>query len=540
MSLTSPDAATRLSTAPEPLAPPPARPSRWTPLRRGWRQLTSMRTALLLLFLLALASVPGSFLPQRGQNPQAVDAYLAAHPTLGPILDRLSLFDSFAAPWFAAVYLLLFVSLVGCLVPRIRLHARALRTPPPAVPRVLVRLPVHARWETAAPPDEVLADVRRQLRRRRFRVVRRDGALSAEKGYLRETGNLLFHVSLVVLLVGIALGGLFGFSGTVLLKEGDGFASTVLSYDDIKPGRRFDPASLVPFNVQLDKFNATYGDDGKALTFDADIRYARGGAVPTTPYDLRVNHPLEIDGAKTYLLGHGYAPDVLVRDVEGNELRQSVPCLPQGPTFFSVCTIKVPDAAGQQLAFEGLFTPTTIQDPQTGRVTSVFPAAEAPALTLAGLRGDLKLDEGGAQSVYSIADRSGLTPIDDGKAHRLDPGQTWELPGGGSITFLGTRQWVTLQVSQDPGKLVALVGGTGMILGLCLSLFVRRRRVWVRARPAGASGASGSTVVEVAGLARTGSDAFETEFADLAERVRTAAPPLDTRPPETAADKEHV
>ncbi|MBW3567205.1 MAG: cytochrome c biogenesis protein ResB, partial [Proteobacteria bacterium] len=84
------------------------------------------------LFLLALASVPGSFLPQRGLNPVAVQDYFAQHPDLAPVLDRLFLFDVFAAPWFAAVYLLLFVSLIGCLGPRIRLHARAL--PHPAGP----------------------------------------------------------------------------------------------------------------------------------------------------------------------------------------------------------------------------------------------------------------------------------------------------------------------------------------------------------------------------------------------------------------------
>jgi cytochrome c biogenesis protein len=368
----------RLSTAPAPL--PPAAPGRaglLAPLRRTWRQLTSMRTALLLLFLLALASVPGSFLPQRGLNPVAVQDYFEANPTLAPVLDRLFLFDVFAAPWFAAVYLLLFVSLIGCLGPRIRLHAKALRTPPPHVPRVLARMPASDRWDTDAAPDQVLDAAAAQLRG--WRTVRTATGISAERGYLRETGNLLFHVSLVALLIGIAMGGLLGFQGTVLVKEGDGFANTVLAYDDIKPGRRFDPQRLVPFNFVLDDFRATYADDGKALTFNADLRYAEDPEDTTLePYDLRVNHPLEVDGAKLYLLGHGYAPKVLVVDREGNELTQTVACLPQGVTFLSTCTIKVPDAAGEQLAFEGVFTPTTVQDPETGRVTSVFPAPENP------------------------------------------------------------------------------------------------------------------------------------------------------------------
>ena len=527
--MTTLDDATRLSTAPAPLPPAPPRTSLLAPVRRTWRQLTSMRTALLLLFLLALASVPGSFLPQRGLNPVAVQQYFADHPTLAPVLDTLFMFDVFAAPWFAAVYLLLFVSLVGCLWSRIRLHARALRNPPPAVPRVLTRLPATDRWVTDATPEEVLAAAKQQLRG--WRTVRDGGGLSAERGYSRETGNLLFHVSLVALLIGIAMGGLLGFQGTVLVKEGEGFANTVLAYDDIKPGRRFDPERLVPFNFVLDDFRATYADDGKALTFDADLRYAEDPDDALEPVNVRVNHPLEVDGAKTYLLGHGYAPRVLVVDKEGNELPQTVACLPQGPTFVSTCTIKVPDAAGEQLAFEGIFTPTTVQDPETSRVTSVYPAPDNPALTVLGYRGDLGIDSGTPSSVYSIDDRSRLEPIDEGRAHKLTPGDTWTMPGGGSITFVETTEWATFQVTQDPGKVVALIASTGMVLGLCLSLFIRRRRVWVRvtqdsiSRPAGEGTEGGRTVVEVAGLARSGAEGFREEFDGLAARLRATARP---------------
>lgn len=110
-------------------------------LRWGWRQLTSMRTALILLFLVALGAVPGSVLPQRGQAPEKVAEYLKEHQQLGPWLDRFSLFDVFAAPWFAAIYILLFVSLAGCVIPRSRKHYQAMRARPPAAPRNLSRLP---------------------------------------------------------------------------------------------------------------------------------------------------------------------------------------------------------------------------------------------------------------------------------------------------------------------------------------------------------------------------------------------------------------
>ncbi|MCW2607080.1 MAG: ResB family protein, partial [Frankiales bacterium] len=450
-------------------------------------------------------------------GPANVEQYLQDHPTLGPVLDRLSLFDVFASPWFAAVYLLLFVSLVGCILPRTRLHLKALRTPPPRVPATLSRLAASERWETDLTPQQVVVAAGQALPR--WRTVARGTELSAEKGYLRETGNLLFHVSLVALLVGIALGGLFGFKGTVLVKEGDGFANALLNYDDITPGRRFDPDGLAPFHFSLERFDATYTEDGTARTFEAGVRWAPGPDDAEEPYRLRVNHPLSTGGGtKVYLIGHGYAPRVVVKDASGEvALDQSVPCLPQDAQFLSGCTIKVPDAAPDQLAFEGVFTPTTVQDPKTGRVTSVHPAADVPALTLVAFRGDLGLDVGVPKSVYSLDKTERMTQV-DAPPQALRPGETWTLPGGGSITFAGTDEWATFQVTQDPGKLLALYAAGGMVLGLLLSLFVRRRRLWVRAV---ADPGTARTVVEVGGLSRTDTESFAAEFAALVERLRS-------------------
>src|SRR5271165_4139056 len=142
-----------LTQPPMPPAPPipPAGPEQsW--LRWAWRQLTSMRTALVLLFLLALGSIPGSVLPQEGSDPGAVQQYYASHAALAPWLDRLGLFNVFAAPWFAAIYLLLFTSLVGCVVPRTFKLAGSARTPPPRAPRNLRRLPHSASFPSSLAP----------------------------------------------------------------------------------------------------------------------------------------------------------------------------------------------------------------------------------------------------------------------------------------------------------------------------------------------------------------------------------------------------
>src|SRR5262249_36315726 len=245
--------ATEFADAAEPAAQASAEPpgrfgvAGW--LRWGWRQLTSMRTALILLFLLAVGSVPGSLLPQEGSNPQAVAQYYAAHPALAPILARFSLFNVFGAPWFAAIYLLLFLSLVGCVLPRTVRMVGSARQPPPAAPRHLARLPRSVSYRTAQPPEQALASAARLLSAKRFRVRAETDWVAAEKGYLREAGNLLFHIALLAVLVSIGLGGLFGYKANRLLVAGTSFSNTVTALDVFRPGRLVTPGDLQPFSL---------------------------------------------------------------------------------------------------------------------------------------------------------------------------------------------------------------------------------------------------------------------------------------------------
>ena len=200
-------------------------------LKWAWRQLTSMRIALVLLFLLALGSVPGSILPQQGGDPAAVQQYFTSHPALAPLLNHLGLFNVFGAPWFAAIYLLLFVSLVGCVVPRTFRLAGSTRTLPPRAPRHLTRLPrprLSTQHRAAAPDRRHRAVAARVLSGHGFRLRRpADPAdaghwVSAEN-YLRGVGGLLFHLALRSgsWCRSPGLGGLFGYKADRLLVQSD-------------------------------------------------------------------------------------------------------------------------------------------------------------------------------------------------------------------------------------------------------------------------------------------------------------------------------
>jgi cytochrome c biogenesis protein len=531
---------TALSTQPA----QPSRPGGRGPipvLRQLWRQLTSMRTALLLLALLALAAIPGTVIPQRGLDPVKVNNYLADHPHLGPLLDRLSLFDVFAAPWFAAIYLLLAVSLLGCVVPRIRLHARAMRRRPPDAPRYLLRLPASTQWQTDESPDSFAARVHAMLRHGHWRADVRaepDGAVTvaAEKGYLRETGNLVFHIALLVLLAGIALSGLYGYKGTVLVTQGSGFANAREAYDVFEPSRLFSDSQLAPFSFTLRRFSAAYQSNGEPTAFNAFIAYKSSPSAAPAPYDIRVNHPLNLPGAKVFLVGHGYALRLKVTNRAGQVVYDGdTPFLPDDSLFASHGVVKVPDlgAGDGQLGLTGFFYPTAAVTAGGGLV-STFPGLDNPVLSLAAWRGNLGLGSGVPQSDYSLP-VSGLSNIGVTQLTPPKPGRPagssseWKLPDGATVTLEGVDQWATFQVAHQPGKRTVLVAAILIIAGLLASLRVRRRRFWARAVPAPDGEGGGRTVVTAAGLARSDVGGFADELDDLVGQIgRPSDGPAET------------
>ncbi len=499
-------------------------------LRWGWRQLTSMRTALILLFLLALASVPGSVLPQQGVDPAAVSQYYQSHPALAPILNRLSLFDVFAAPWFAAIYLLLFASLAGCVLPRtVRLVGSA-RQQPPRAPSNLARLPASARYRTAAAPTQALQQSKALLAARRFRISEGDGWVSAEKGYLREVGNLLFHVALLALLFSVGLGGIYGYKANRLLVVGQGFANTPTALDVFRPGRLVGPGNLAPFEISLHGFTAKYVSSGpeldQPLSYDASLTYQVQPGAPVRHYQLQVNHPLVVDGVSVYLIGHGYAPVFKVTDGTGTvRWNGPVPFIPvDQTTLTSEGVIKVPDARPGQLGFAGVFLPSAVD--AGGRLASAYPAALNPRVSLVGFTGNLGMNSGQAQSVYQL-NTTGLRQLPM-QPQPLAAGQSLKLPDGlGTVTYVGYQQWVSLAITYDPGQLPALISGIAALAGLILSFLIRRRRVFVRAGAA----ADGSTEVWLGGLARSdAAGGFEAEFEELSGKLRAELAAETTRP----------
>ncbi|MEO7586774.1 MAG: cytochrome c biogenesis protein ResB [Arachnia sp.] len=491
-------------------------------MRWCWTQLTSMRTALVMLFMLALAAVPGSMIPQETISPVQVADFRAANPGLDAVFRPLGMYSVYTSVWFSAIYLLLFVSLVGCILPRVALYWRSMRKPPPTLPSRPDRLPVNRRTVVGGTAEESLTRAETWLHGKRYRTRRVAEGVSAERGYSREAGNLIFHSGLVVLLFGLAWSNLLGFHGSAVVVEGKSFSNVITQYDDFTAGGWKNSDSLEPFTLTVDAFHTAFETGevqrGAARRFDADVTFTDDGE--SRKGLIQVNTPLITNGGtQINLLGHGYAPLVTVTDGNGDvAFSGPVVFLPQDGNFSSVGVVNAPDARPQRLAFEGFFFPTAVLDDKGPR--SVFPDAANPELFLNAWSGAPAKETGVPQSIYSL-DTSGLTPVpgDGGEVlrMRLSPGTGIDLPNGlGTVTFDGWSRWVKLQVSQTPGNTLTLIALLVAVAGLCVSLFVRPRRLFVRLDGEGAV---------VGGLDRTdAATGLEDEVAQLAAAVSDEEP----------------
>lgn len=303
-------------------------------------------------------------------------------------------------------------------------------------------------------------------------------------------------------------------------------------YDDFAPGTLYDADDLQPFGFDLESFSASYAtsgpEKGTARTFRANIHYWNGVDGKPVKGSIEVNHPLSIGGEKVYLIAHGYAPVVTVRDGSGQvAYKGPVPFLPQDSNLTSTGVVKVPDAIDKngkpdQIAFKGFFTPTG--DPSRGPI-SLFPDLAQPLLWLTAYHGDLGMETGVAQNVYQL-DLTGMKQYQLGtktgvNALVIKPGGVIPLPNGeGSLTFDGVKTWASFTISHQAGNESALISGACAILGLAMSLFIQRRRIWVRA----VRGADGDTLVELGGLGRSESARIADEIGDVAMQLVPDAP----------------
>ena len=519
----------------------PLIPGPWETLLILWRRLRRMSTALVLLFSLALASIVATFIPQEPVIPQTVASWREGTEgpgeTVAQLFDAAQLFDVFGSWWFSTLMVLLLVSLTGCLVPRYRAFARVVRRPP-AAGRNLERLSNHARIETVLEPEAALAEVDRVLGRRRFRRRRlspdatRSGRhqVAAEKGHGREGGNLLFHSAFYVLLIGVAIGQAFGFTGQINVVEGSTFTDTRIVYGAVNAGRYFGLDDHRGFQVRLDDFTASYYDNGTPESFVSRVTISEEGVPVRSDAPVAVNHPLTHDGMKLYQVRFGMAPHVIVRAGDTVLFDDRVMLGDRDNTGVWTGVAKVTTGRDQQMALDLVLLPDFDVD-QRGRPVTRSQEAHNPVLFADVWFGELGLERAvdATQFIREGEPVAGTT---------LMPGMTSdELVGNLTVEFADLPMWSGFQVSHAPGRGVLLAAAGLLLIGLCASLYGYRRRVWAEAW----SDDGRTTTVVLAGVALQRKVVFAEAFAELAEHLRRAlpAPPPERTGQEVPLDAHH-
>jgi cytochrome c biogenesis protein len=502
-----------------------------------WRSLRSMRTALILLLIIALASVAGSLIPQRPNSPLRIAQDFREHPLRSRIFDALGLFDVFGSWWFTLLYTLLLISLAACLVPRTRAFVRNLRSrPQPA--RELDGFRHYAEIPVTDAAPQAAARAGSVLRRRWFRVSGPiDGTqVAADKGLAREGGSLLFHWAFFLVMIGIIVGKGTGFTGFAVITEGQCWVEAEANYDgNLRTGRYFD-GDHTGARICVDDFTDTYRDSGIPMDFVTRATLTSGDGSTTTRHDIRLNDPGHVDGLNLYQFAFGWAPELLVR-------RGADP-IAEGPIQFE--RDRVPEGVSElAVPWHGALRLPTVE-PQRGVQLSLWPSgaaffasrragvptmmmttAEDPLVFYRAYEGDLASE---LRPSFSELDVGGLRPagrgvIGEGQTVSLESGRVLEGraleraidDGELTMTFEGVRRYTVLQVSRDRGLWIMLAAAILILVGLLPALYTSRRKVWVRAEPAGSRQGS---VLKVGGFALQRTTQFAEEFDRLVGDLR--------------------
>lgn len=461
----------------------PARSRMWEMdvIGRIWRFFTSVRLALVLILGIAAAVLAGTLIDQAPgsviASPSAYDAWLEhAHGKYGiwtNVFDALQLFNVFHTLWFRLLIALLTANIIVCSVNRWKgIWTTAFHTQV----RVGDAFFQHARFNasmTAQMPVAAASErVRRALSRARYRVEtepdEKSVALYADKHRISRFGTFLTHLSLVLILAGTVIGGLWGFHDDAFI---------------VAEGATGEVGRGTGLSVELVEFTDEYDVQGPPKDFRSEIVIYKNGAEVKRGI-VRVNSPMGYDGVRFFQSFFGQTAVMDVKDESGAVIfHDSVPLAwvtRDGDRPIGSFMLPEKDLA------------VYVVGPRSGETDPMVPA------------GEMRVE------VYTQSSGTLAT------AENLTQGQTRELAGL-SVTFVRESRFTGLQVAKDPGLKLIWIAAAAMALGLAMTFYFPPKRVWAicKERPDGAADVRMATTAE-----RDFSQA--KDFKNLHERLRLA------------------
>jgi cytochrome c biogenesis protein len=397
---------------------------------------------------MTLRQLPGFAFRSPGDYAAAIDEIHARYdPVFGTsgvdLLERLELFHVFGSTWFTLGLIVLVVSIVVCTLDR---TPRLWRQSAPI--RVVQPDPF---FDPSLPDRAVISEmpgagVRDVLRRHRFRVreAEVDGVRYAcgDRHQYTKMATLLTHLGLILFLVGAAV--------TARLGDEQGLA---LADGEAQPVHAIGTPGLL--YVKNEGFQAPRRPDGSFADFTTDLAVYRDGQLLGRK-TIRVNDPLTVGGYTFHQNGFRPAPDLLIEDTGGNVLWD-------GPV--------------------GLFEPSASNLPRG--VLSVPGTGIGLELALDQVQGTSGLIT--VPYRFNGLDEAGQDNVEYGRPFFIGMGATASAPDlGFSIKLRGIAGATILIAKRDPGVGIVWLAFGLLIVGLAITFYLPRRRIWTRLTKDGA------------------------------------------------------
>lgn len=451
-----------------------------------FRQLTSMRVALVLLFILALLTLAGTLLDQAPDgvkgNPAAYAEWLnsvrSSYGGWTGVLNTLGLFSVFSSIWFRGTLLLLSASVVSCSTRRApRLWRTATRPRMVMTEAFFERAPHAASVACPQDPAGALATVRTALRRKGFHIATAsqgdDVHVCADRFRWAPFGRIIAHLAFVVIVIGAVVTGTTGF-------RDESFAIPV--------GDRLNVGHGTGVAVEAKSFADSYYQSGEPRNYASQLVLYKGG-VPVKAQEDRVNHPVHYDGITFYQSFFGPASVMQVRTASGHLLFN------QGVALIYESQNERDRIGRFMLPQQGL--KVFVISPASGEVDPNIPNGAAEV------------------EVYRGEDSN---PVG---TQVLSPGRPATVAGV-KFTFVRESEFTGLIVASEPGSTIVWIGAAMLVLGLVMVFYFRHRRIRLLIRPASAGSEIGVAAIERRDAGFT--SVFEHVVEDIRRAVNPSAP----------------
>lgn len=451
-----------------------------------WTFFSSVKLTIVLLMVLAAASVAGTLLPQ-GQDPSELAEGMS--PGVLRLLEVLDLFDMYHAWWFRWLIGLLSLNLIVCSLDRFPSSWRRFKAKAsPDRTKPFEDLPSDQSFLAGGSSTEVAEQVYALFRKSYGRAERAQTGeqfcFFGEKGRYAHFGVYLVHLSVLLILVGALVGSFFGFQAYVNIPEGD-------KVDTVFLRRGMMPMAL-DFQVRCDRFFVEFYDGGMPKEYRSDLVFLVDGKEVSRQSAL-VNHPVFFQGVAFYQSSYGTAPGgkAFLRVTRAGNEAQSVQ--------FVTDKGRVNPLPGK----EGTFQVVEAEQNLRGGM--------GPAVLIS-----VRADGGQETRFWVFRDFEALQkrfPDAMLKSPALNP-SLFE-PYTFHLDKLETRFYTGLQVNKDPGVSVVWAGCFLMILGFMVAFFSSHRKIWIRV-----TREKRGTRVSVAGSSSKNPVGLERELGHLAMKLK--------------------